>query len=126
PGADPAATRASLRALHPPDARGFDRFMARHRRLMAAVLPFFAKPFDKPWHLLRVDLLKALPLLDLPKNLWSHLGEFFADDRAKTAFAFTAPFLGLSPFSGPAYFSLMPYAAQRWGVHHPIGGVNAL
>jgi len=126
PGADPAATRASLRRLHAPDAGGFDRFMARHRRLANALLPCLAKPFDQPWHLTRLDLLKALPLLDLPKNLWSRLGEFFQDDRARTAFAFTAPFLGASPFTGPAFFSLLPYAAQRWGVHHPIGGCNAL
>jgi phytoene desaturase len=69
---------------------------------------------------------RNLPLLFQLKPLlphYQHMEDFFQSPRLKAAFTFQDIYMGLSPFSAPATFSMMPYSELAHGVWYPTGGM---
>ncbi|HOW28899.1 MAG TPA: phytoene desaturase family protein, partial [Elusimicrobiota bacterium] len=126
PSRHPEKAKASLRGIVPSDADAFDRYMSYHERKMDAIMPCLSIPYDRPWHMLRPKLLKAAPLLGWPRSLWRELGRFYRDDRIKLGFTFQSKYLGMSPFTCPALFSILSFTEYKWGIYHVRGGLNSL
>ncbi len=73
--------------------------------------------------------LNNLPLIYQVKPLvkhYAHMNRFFDSPRLKAAFTFQDVYMGLSPFSAMATFSLMPYSELAHGVWYPRGGMYSL
>ncbi len=70
-------------------------------------------------------LMKGLQL-----NIFSKLNKFvnryFSEEKARKIVEFNTVFLGSSPFSTPALFSLMAHADLTEGVYYPKGGIIQL
>ena len=54
------------------------------------------------------------------------MSAYFDDPRLKAAFTFQDVYMGLSPFSAPATFSLLPYSELAHGVWYPKGGMYSI
>jgi len=126
PTLDKNVMREQIARLFPGNTAGFDRFMKYEKTKLAHLAPCLQVPYDKPTHLLRPTLIKALPYLDAHKSLYSHLSSYFSDPDLRIAFTFQAKYLGMSPWKCPATFSMISYMEHSDGIHHPIGGLNQI
>ncbi|MFH2005333.1 MAG: phytoene desaturase family protein [bacterium] len=126
PTSDPERMKAQIARLFPGDEAGYDRFMEYEQKKYERLVPCLQVPYSRPAHLLTRRMARALPYLDLHRDLFSHLGRFFDDERLKICHTFQAKYLGMSPWDCPATFSMIAYIEQSGGIHHPIGGLNQI
>jgi phytoene desaturase len=68
----------------------------------------------------------ALPHLDFMKNVYDRLASYFSHEHMRISTSFQAKYLGMSPWHCPATFTILPYIEHKWGVFHPIGGLNEI
>src|SRR4028119_1760273 len=60
-------------------------------------------------------------------NYYRSVSKFFESDKLRQAFSLQTMYLGLSPFSAPAVYSLLPYTElAEDGLWFPEGGMYAL
>jgi phytoene desaturase len=126
PSPDPVKMRAHIADLFPGNEAGYDRFVAREREKYSRLVPCLQVPYSSPMDFMSWRFARALPYLDAHRDLYSYLGDYFSDDRLKTAHTFQAKYLGMSPWECPATFSMIAYIEHSGGIHHPIGGLNAI
>jgi len=117
---------ASLAGLDRRLPMAMRRWMAVNEKKYAiAYEKFMATPagnlgYYAPWRLL--PTLRFKPW----QTLYTHLDEFFHDDRVTYALAYPAKYLGLHPTTCSSVFSLIPYLELAFGVFYVKGGFQAL
>lgn len=116
----------ALGELSPDDANAFPRYYDYMDRKLNAILPILAKPYMRYSDLVSVDLLKATPYLRPERSLAGELKSFFKDERTQLSFGFQAKYLGMSPYKCPSLFSILNFIEQKYGVWHPVGGLNQI
>jgi phytoene desaturase len=52
--------------------------------------------------------------------------KYFKDDLLTTCFTFQSKYLGMSPWTCPAAFSMLPYIEHAYGVYHVQGGLSEI
>lgn len=86
---------------------------------------FLYTNFSRPWELLKPEVLvrgpRMLRLAFTP--LHSHVKTYVRDRRLQQILEYPMVFLGSSPFSAPAIYSLMSALDFREGVFYPKGGL---
>lgn len=115
-----------IRRLAPGDVPGLRRYLADNREKLERFKPCLESPFLSWRSLLSWRLMKLLPILRPWRSLDSELSRYFSDPRVRLAFSFQSKYLGMSPFRCPSLFSILSYLEYEFGVHHPIGGCNAV
>ncbi|NLH99204.1 MAG: phytoene desaturase [Chthonomonadales bacterium] len=121
---DPAAMREELRRLSPRDAPQFERFMRSNRAKFQRVQPCLEKPYLSVRDLLSPVMVAALPWLAPWRSLSDDVQRFFRDPRVRLAMTFQSRYLGMSPFTCPSLFSILPFIEYEHGVYHPMGGCH--
>jgi phytoene desaturase (3,4-didehydrolycopene-forming) len=124
---NPDEMAAQLEKLEPGAGASFFKFVAMAKSHLDIGMPYFIdRSFD--------ELTNAKSLFDLlPKlssiNPWQMLGphdmvmrNFFKDPRLRAAFTFQDLYVGLTPGSAPAVFSLLAGTELTDGVWYPRGG----
>lgn len=117
---------AEIRKLNPDDARNIHRFLAENRVKLERFRPVLESPFLGWRDLLRLDVVRALPLLRPWQSIDTELRRYFTDPRTRLAFTFQSKYLGMSPFQCPSLFSILSYLEYEYGVWHPVGGCGAV
>lgn len=124
---DPQAMADQLEALEPGAGAAYPEFLRMARSNLDMGLPNF---IDRDF----TELADARNLFDLlPKlssvNPWKLLGPhdrvmrgFFKDPRLRAAFTFQDLYVGLSPATAPAVFSLLAGTELTDSVWYPVGG----
>jgi phytoene desaturase (3,4-didehydrolycopene-forming) len=128
---NPDDMAAQLEELEPGAGAKFFQFLAMAKSHLDIGMPYFIdRSFD--------ELKNAKNLFDLlPKlssiNPWQMLGphdvvmrKFFKDPRLRAAFTFQDLYVGLSPGSAPAVFSLLAGTELTDGVWYPRGGFGSV
>jgi len=110
----------------PNDALSLTRFMDDNRRKLEAFRPILESPFHSVRDLMRVHMLRALPLMRPHRSVDSDLGTYFSDPRVRLAFSFQSKYLGMSPFRCPSLFTILSFMEYEFGVFHPRGGCGAV
>jgi phytoene desaturase len=123
---DRDAMAARLAAVEPADAAGFDRFMHLNRAKLAAFTPVLRRGFKSALDLLSLDVLKAAPKLAPHQSVATYLKGLFKNPALRLALSFQSKYLGMSPYSCPSLFSILPFIEYEYGIWHPKGGCNAL
>lgn len=74
------------------------------------------------------NLRNALLLIKLKTylNHYRYTGRFFRSEHLKMAYTFQNIYVGQSPFSAPALFSMIPAAELTEGSMFPVGGMYAI
>ncbi len=126
PCSDQASMEEQIERLWPGQYKAFRKYMKYETKKFDRLFPCLSVPYSSAGHFARVGLVRALPYLDAHRSLFRHLGRFFDPDPLKLAFTFQAKYLGMSPWNCPATFSIISYVEHSGGVHHPIGGLNAI
>lgn len=121
---DLIAMHKQLEAIEPSAFASFLRFLTEGRQFYDLSLRHFVgRNFLT---LLDYFDLKNLPLIFKLKALGKHAANtarYFKDPRLLAAFSFQNMYLGLSPFTAPATYSLLQYAELGEGVWFPRGGI---
>lgn len=123
--ADRDAMRAQIARFHPADADGYDRFLKKSGEIYKVA---FEQLADKPFHSL---LFTATTMADLVRlggqwPVWNVVSRYFRDPRMRLAFSFHPLLIGGNPFSATSYYCLIAHLESRFGVHHAVGGTNAI
>lgn len=124
PSADPEATAACIAELFPGEEAGYRRFMKEEEIKFGRVMPLLQRPFTSLRDYFKADIFKALPRLHLTETVYDRLSRYFRDERLKLSFTFQAKYLGMSPWDCPGTFTILSYLEHRYGLFHPIGGIN--
>jgi phytoene desaturase len=121
---DMKSMQAQLESIEPGSFNGLKRYLQegeQHYRLTIDKLVNCdfrrASDFFNPHTFALLFQLK--PLL----NHYRNMSAYFDDPRLKSAFTFQDLYTGLSPFTAPATYSMMPYTELAHGVWYPRGGM---
>ncbi len=123
---DGQAFKDSIAGINPQDADGYDPYMRDNRKKIKYTLPVLQRPYSKYAHVLNMDTLKLLTVLNPQRSIWADLGRYFSDGRVKVGFTFQSKYLGMSPFRCPSLFSILPFIEYNWGIYHIKGGLHKL
>ncbi|BBI33630.1 phytoene desaturase family protein [Cohnella abietis] len=126
PSRDSKRTKEQIDRLFPGDGDGYLRFMEEEGKKFEKVSPLLRRSFSSPKDYLKKDLLSALPRLNAVGSVYDRLSRYFKDERLKYAFSFQAKYLGMSPWDCPGTFTILSYLEHKYGLYHPIGGVNRI
>ncbi|MFH1051159.1 MAG: phytoene desaturase family protein [bacterium] len=115
-----------IERVFPGSSKGYMDYNEREKKKYDRLIPCLEVPYGKLKDYFSSRLAKALPYLDLHKNLFDVLGKYFDDDELKICFTFQAKYIGMSPWEAPGLFSILSYIEHSGGVFHIEGGLNKL
>ena len=110
----------------PGNTDGYRRFLEREKVRYDRMYPCLQKSYDKFATYLHPDFLKAIPHLSLGRSMFDQLGEYFNAPNLKICFTFQSKYLGMSPWSCPAAFMIIPYIEHQFGIFHVTGGLSEI
>lgn len=123
---DHAKMRAEIKTKFPGNEKGFDQFLEKESNRFKSVTPCIERDFSHFYGYLSPSLLKGIPYLSLGKSVYDTLGKYFSDEDLKTAFTFQSRYLGMSPWTCPAIFTILSFVEHKLGVHYVQGGLNKI
>ncbi len=124
---DPARMRAELERLEPGAWARYQQFLADGREKHdTAFAHFVTRHFDSVLDFVAPRRVPPLLRSGALASLKRHVARFFETEPLRQAFSFQTMYLGLSPASAPAVFSLLPYTEAEHGIWFPEGGLHAV
>lgn len=109
------------------DAKQFKKYMKRTSRLFhTASASFFPRTFRSPLDYLSPELFSALLKVKPLQTMHRFHASTFDDQRLQQMFDRYATYIGSSPYSTPATFSLISYLEWADGVYYTKGGNAAI
>jgi len=121
---DPEKTKAQIASAFPGAEDGFDRYMNEEEKVFQYLFPCLQKAYSSWTSLLTPVFLKALPHLKLTRTVMENVTDYFDDERLGVAFSFQSKYLGMSPWTCPAVFTMLSYIEHAYGIYHVQGGIN--
>lgn len=123
---DVQSMEQEIAKISPADAKNFIKFLDDNREKLKRFKPCLESPFRNWKDIVKVQMLKLLPLLRPWASLDNELNRYFSDPRIRLAFSFQSKYLGMSPFKCPSLFSILSFLEYEHGVFHPMGGCSAV
>ncbi|WP_058305862.1 phytoene desaturase family protein [Gracilibacillus massiliensis] len=117
-------TAAQIEQLFPGDKKGYRRFMRLEGEKFDRIIELLKQPFGSIGDFFTKEMWQALPKLHAFDTVHGRLSKYFQDERLKWAFSFQAKYLGMSPWNCPGTFTILSFLEHRYGLFHPIGGIN--
>lgn len=125
--ADTDRMREQLEAIEPGSYPGFLRYIQEGARNFRLAIPrFMARSYSSLAEFLSPSNLFAMARVNALTSHYDRVGKYFRDERLRTAFTFQDLYVGLSPYSAPATFSLLQYTEFADGVWYPNGGMYSI
>ncbi|MFA4984940.1 MAG: FAD-dependent oxidoreductase, partial [Candidatus Omnitrophota bacterium] len=119
---DSVMTRRELEKIEKGAAAGFDKFIAETGKIYRKVRPLLYRCFT-PAALLNPYYWSLVKDLRAFESYWQLARRFFRSEKLCYAFTFEAMFIGVSPFSAPAFYSIITYTDHVQKIYHPMGGM---
>ncbi len=110
----------------PGNEKGYEELMLKERKRYEKMYPCLQKPYHKVSSLWNRDLIKALPHLSIGKSMYDVLSRYFKDEDLRLSFTFQSKYLGMSPWTCPAAFMIIPYIEHAFGIYHVKGGLSKI
>lgn len=123
---DKSKMKAEIEEYFPGESEGYDRLMEYEKERYSRLYPCLKKDYSYLKRMVEPDILYAFPYLQLHKTMYQALGTYFHSEDLKLAFTFQAKYLGMSPWSCPALFTMVPYIEHEYGIYHVKGGLNKI
>lgn len=122
---DRAAMEEQIARIEPRDVAGYRSFLDESRRIYEVA---FEQLAHKPFHrlLFTAKTLARLVRLGGYRSVYSVVSKHFRNDKLRTLFSFHPLLIGGNPFSATSFYCLIAHLEGKYGVHHAIGGTNAL
>lgn len=124
PSTNSSDTKKEISRLFPGNEEGYERFLRIEGEKFDRVNALLKQPFTSFADFFTKDMWRALPRLNAFDTVYGRLSKYFSDERLKWAFSFQAKYLGMSAWDCPGTFTILSFLEHRYGLFHPIGGVN--
>jgi phytoene desaturase len=106
------------------ETAGYLRYLSDvYQRYIIAKEAFLEKSYRKPRDLYHFKTLHALIKLRTLNNAYSSISSFVEEDKLRKALSFQTLYIGISPFSGPSIYTIIPMIELLYGVHYIKGGM---
>jgi phytoene desaturase len=126
PTSDPERMRAAVESTFPGDGNGYDRFMEEEKKRLEMLFVSLQKDYNTLSSFADTAVLRGLPYVAFGRSMFSNLGRYFNDDRLRLSLSFQAEYMGMSPWTCPTVFTMIPYGELAYGVYHVMGGINRI
>jgi phytoene desaturase len=124
---DPKRTSEAIREVFPGEERGFEPMLARERKRFELLFRVLQGSYSSLWECaLNRKVLKAAAYFGLRQSMFDAMGDFFDSEQLKVAFTFQAQYLGMSPWTCPAGFNMVPYVEHAYSIYYVKGGINQI
>lgn len=119
---DSNKTKEELKKFEKSASSAFDGFIKASGDIYKNVKPLLYKNF-RPVDALNPGYWPLINKIEILKTYWGLAKKFFRSDKLCYAFTFEAMFIGVSPFSAPAFYSVISYVDHAQKIAHPMGGM---
>jgi phytoene desaturase len=126
PSRDKKYMRDQILKHFPGDEDAYEKYLKCEMKKFNRIIDCLKIPYHKLSHMLRPQLLRSLPDLDLGKSLYDKLSEYFSHEELRISMTFQSKYLGMSPWQCPAAFTILSYIEHSRGVFHVEGGLNQI
>ncbi|TPV95972.1 MAG: phytoene desaturase [Myxococcales bacterium FL481] len=123
---DASRMEDELQRFAPSSRRSLQSFLRSERNRLSHLYPMLQREWSGLRRLVSPSLVTALPHVGLRRSIHDVAGQYFSDPDIQLAFSFQSAYLGMSPWSCPAGFAMVPYVEHAWGIDHIEGGIHQL
>lgn len=116
----------AIEKFFPGQSRGLEKFYKREEIRFKKMYPCLQKSYSRFSAFFSKEFISAIPYLSLGKSMYEELGKYFSDENLKISFTFQSKYLGMSPWSCPAAFMIIPYIEHQFGIYHTEGGLSEI
>ncbi|KAK6533317.1 hypothetical protein TWF694_002268 [Orbilia ellipsospora] len=107
---------------------GFERYLGflaeGHRHYEFSMKQALRKNFPSVFSMIRPTLLKEIMSMFVFTSLYTRASAYFWTDRLRRCFTFASMYMGMSPYTAPALYSLLQYTELVEGIWYPQGGFH--
>jgi len=118
--------RDEIARAFPGEEAGLELFFKREKERFAKMYGCLQAAYSSPLDYLKPVFLKAIPHLSVGRSLYGVLGDYFDHEYLRLAFTFQSKYLGMSPWSCPGAFAMIPYIEYAYGIYHVTGGLSEI
>jgi phytoene desaturase len=126
PTSDPDGMKVEIERCFPGLGRRYDDFLRDGEKRLEKLYPCLEVPYHKARRLLSWQLMRAGPYVAPGRSLYDVMFKIFGNEELALAFTFQSKYLGMSPWSCPGLFAIIPYIEHALGIYHPIGGLSRI
>ncbi len=126
PSGDEDKMAQEIEKRFPGDGQNYLRFKKEEGKKFDRVYPCLKVPYGSFLSYLKPRFIKAIPRLDPFASVYHRLATYFKHEHLRIAMTFQAKYLGMSPWQCPATFTILSIIEHRFGIYHPIGGLNKI
>jgi phytoene desaturase len=94
-----------------------------YERYVRAKEAFLEKSYRKPSDFYNFKTFHALAKLRTLNNAYQSISSFVKEDKLRKALSFQTLYIGVSPFSGPSIYTIIPMIELLYGVWYIKGGM---
>ena len=103
---------------------GYLKYLADvYERYIIAKHAFLEKSYRKPSDFFNLSSMKNLLKLRTLNSAYQSISHFIHDDKLRKALSFQTLYIGVSPFSGPSIYTIIPMIELLYGVWYIKGGM---
>ncbi|MDN7242830.1 phytoene desaturase family protein [Planococcus sp. N028] len=109
------------------DTQGFFKYIQEiYSRFVVAKEHFLQKPFRKPSDFYNLSVLRQGLKLKTFDNADTFISKYIKNERLKQMISFQTLYIGVSPYSGPSLYTMIPMIEFLYGVWFIKGGMYTL
>lgn len=123
---DQDRTIEELKKHFPDNEENYLQYMEESAKKSLYLAPLMNYSLSSIIDYVRPAMLRALPSLSLGRNLNDETSRFFTDPDLRLAFSFQVRNMGMSPYTTPGIYSIIPFSEFYYGLYHPVGGHNQI
>ncbi|VEU81240.1 phytoene desaturase family protein [Haploplasma axanthum] len=106
------------------DAQGYLAYLADvYKRYLVAKKYFIERSFRKPSDFYNLGTMRQALKLKTFSNAYDSIGKFVESEKLKQSLAFQTLYIGVSPFTGPSIYTIIPMIELLYGVWYIKGGM---
>jgi phytoene desaturase len=113
-----------IESISEEDAQGYLAYLADvYKRYLIAKKHFIEKSFRKPLDFYNPKSLYNALKLRTFDSAYTSISKFVKDERLRKALSFQTLYIGVSPFTGPSIYTIIPMIELLYGVWYIKGGM---
>lgn len=122
---DERAMFDQVKELTPKDLEGYREFLKMSEKIFRVGFEKLSDvPFSSIWSMVKIAPL--MMRLKSYKTVYDLIASYIGNEKLRQLLSFHTLLVGGNPFSTTSIYALVAYLEQKWGVHFPMGGMQAL
>ncbi|MDQ0186224.1 phytoene desaturase family protein [Cytobacillus sp. FSL W7-1323] len=117
----------TLEDIDEKDAQGFLTYLEKiYKRFLVAKEHFLQKPFRNGKDFYNPKVLRQALKLRTLDSADSFIGKYIKNDKIKSMLSFQTLYIGVSPYTGPSLYTIIPMIEILYGVWFIKGGMHTM